>query len=260
MSFRNALRACALGGALLAAAGPLAAETIDREFHQRFDVGAGDRLELYFGDGDVVVEAWEQDAVEVHVRYHVEVRSFGFSSKNRHDFTVDFARSGNAIRVRGNEPGGHFGFGVFSRRQHEYRYTVNAPSYVELDLNGDDGDVEIAGWASAVSLRSDDGDFDLVRSSGDLRLRMEDGDAVIGEHTGNLDLRMDDGDVEIRGCRGERISIQVEDGDIELSSCEAAIDITADDGDVYLDRVISSRVNVRGIASLYRSFCLTAIW
>ena len=245
MKSSHARPAALVAAALLVAALPAAAETIDREFHQRFDVTAGDSLELHFGDGDVEVKAWDQDALEVHVRYHVEQRNIGFSSKGRRDFSVDFDRHGDVVRVIGREPEGAFGFGVFTRREHEYRYTVSAPSYLALDLRGDDGDVRIAGWSSAVSLSSDDGDFELTNSDGDLRLRMEDGDVLVDQHRGSMDLRLDDGDVEINGCRGERVAIAVEDGDVELAGCEAAIVVTADDGDVFLDDVVSSRVDVR---------------
>ena len=236
----------ALAGALaISLAGPAAAETIDREFHQRFDVAVGDRLELHFGDGDVEVTAWEQDALEVDVRYHAELRSLGLSSKERHDFDVEFARQGDVVRVRGVEPSGQFGLGVFTRREHEYRYTVRAPSYLTLDLRGDDGDVRIGGWRSDVTLSSDDGDFHLADSSGDLRLRMEDGDAVIERHAGNLDLRLDDGDVRISDCRGERLSIGVEDGDVEVERCTAALEVTSDDGDLLVTGLTSRRVDAR---------------
>ncbi len=239
-----ALLGCA---ALVAVAATSSArgETIDREFREEFDVAVGDSLELQFGDGDVTVSAWDRDVLEVHVRYHADQRAIGFSKGDRRDFTVDFERQGDVIRVIGREPGGRVGIGIFTNRRHEYLYTVRAPSYLALDLKGDDGDVRIEGWASPISLISDDGNLDLANSRGDLRLRLEDGDVLIAEHEGSLDLRLDDGDVEINGCRAELVTIEVEDGDVDLARCEASFDITADDGDVYLDRVRSEHVDVR---------------
>ncbi len=217
-------------------------EEIDRNFERSFEVAEGDRLQLVHGDGDVTITPWERDTLEVRVRYHAEFRSVGFGT--RPDFDVDFRRSGDTIRVVGRERG-HSGIGFFSSREYEHLYTVRAPAYLRLDLDGDDGDVEIGGWRGEVSVRADDGDLSLADLRvGRLEIRLEDGDTEIDGFEGELDLSADDGDVRISDAllRGSRISL--EDGDLEADRCEGSVRVRSDDGDVVLAGLRAGAVDV----------------
>ncbi|MCP3964697.1 MAG: DUF4097 domain-containing protein [bacterium] len=227
---------------LSAIASAAAAEQVERSFNQRFDVEPGARLELEHADGDAVITPWDQDAIEVDVIYKAEYRRVGVGRDP--DLDVHFEQRGDTVRVIGDEKDAG-GIGFFSIDEIEYVYRVRAPSWVELDLKGDDGNVEISGWQAEINVRNDDGDVSLSEiSSPRTRLVCEDGDVEIEDFEGDLDLRADDGDVTVRDCRGERIRIDAEDGRVRVDRCEGGFEIATDDGDIELERLRADRLEV----------------
>ena len=229
---------------LVALAAPAAAKEINKGFHQAFDVQPGARLRLQHGDGDVTVTAWDRDMIDVTVRYRVTVTKIGLGSDP--DFDVEFWQSGRTVHVSGRETGGTGVFIGFHSERHEYTYRIQAPSYVELDFRGDDGDVGIEGWRGAIEGASDDGNLTLtdIRSPR-TRLELGDGDLRLDGLHGGLFVENDDGDVELSDCHllGGRIS--QDDGDVILSRCEGDLEIVVDDGEVQLDEHGAGELKIR---------------
>ncbi len=227
---------------LVSASAALATE-VDRSFHQRFEVEQGARLELVHGDGEAIVTPWEQNAVEVDVRYRVEYKRVGIGKDP--DLDVRFEQRGELVRVVGEE-GATGGIGFFSSDQIEYVYRVSAPAWMELDIRGDDGDVEIEGWQGTITIRNDDGDVRLADLRVPrLRLDVEDGDVEIDGFEGEMDLEVDDGDVRVSECRGERIRIAGQDGNMRLEDCAGNFELATDDGDVDISGLKAGKLDVR---------------
>ncbi len=229
--------------ALFAFSAPIASATeVDRSFNKRFDVEQGARLELEHEDGEVVITPWEENAIEIDVRYRVEYKRIGVGRDP--DLDVRFEHSGEVVRVVGEERSSG-GIGFFSSDEIEYVYRVSAPPWVVLELEGDDGDVEISGWQGAVTIRNDDGDVLLkdLRVPR-LRLDLQDGDVEIEGFEGDMDLEVDDGDVTVSECRGERIRIDGQDGNIRLEDCEGNFELATDDGDLDLSGLRAGKLDV----------------
>lgn len=226
--------ALVLAVALFASAG---AEEIRREFDESFDVAEGASLHLRHGDGDAIIIPWEQDVIRVEVVYHAEVKGFGFHDDL--DFDVEFRQSDDVVEVIGKEPSLTI-VGFFYSRYHEYTYTVHAPPYVVLRLEGDDGDVTIEGWSAAIECRLDDGDL-LLREVRCPRVEVmiEDGATRGEELECELSLDGDDGDVTLKRCNVDPCLISVDDGDVDLMECSGEIRVSADDGDISLSSVRS---------------------
>lgn len=225
--------------------GPASATTttIDRDFLESFPASPGARLELRHGDGDVEVERWDRDEIEVSVRYLGEFKTKGLASKP--DFDVVFTPDGNTVRVEGRETGAK-GLGFFFNHRHEYVYRIKAPGYVELDTRGDDGDVEIADWRGSIEIALDDGDVRLEDvQSESVKIKAEDGDIVILGFGGSLDIGVDDGDVEVADCEPSNIVVRAEDGDVVIDRCQGDFEIAVDDGSVVVTRASASRIDVR---------------
>ena len=64
------------------------ARTIDETFSERFTVERGHRLELDYGDGDVLITPWSEDEVAVEVRYLAEIKRIGPGSDGDFDVAV----------------------------------------------------------------------------------------------------------------------------------------------------------------------------
>ncbi len=215
--------------------------TIDKHFHERFEVSTGARLDLDHGDGNVFISPWNEDAIEVEVRYLAKVTRIGAGGKT--DFDVEFDQRGDTVRVVGHEPGG-INLGYFNIRESTYEYRIQAPPWVILELQGEDGDVEIAGWRNDVSINIDDGDIRLDDTRATTDIRAQDGDIDLDSFLGRLKIVSDDGDISIRNADAERMAIRTEDGDVALDQCSGDLEIQADDGDVELTRMRPSGIVV----------------
>ncbi len=219
------------------------AKTIDREFHESFQVSPGARLELAHGDGDVEITRWDRDEIEVTVRYYAELKSGGLTSEP--DFEVDFEQRGDTVRVIGREVGSK-GIGFFFNRRHEYVYRIHAPDYVVLDTQGEDGDIEIRGWRASIGIALDDGDVRIEETQSEsVKIEAEDGDIDVSDFKGSLEIRIDDGDVRVVDCDASRIEVRAEDGDVVLDKCRGDFEIAVDDGSVVVTRASVSRLDIR---------------
>lgn len=226
----------------IASASTAAGTEVERSFDKRFDVKPGARLVLSHGDGELTVIPWDEDAISVEVRYRVRYRRVGLGSDP--DLDVQFDQKGDVVRVIGKERSSG-GVGFFSKDTIEHTYRVQAPPYVELELDGDDGSVEIEGWEGRISLRNDDGDVHLRRiRSPEVSLEVEDGDVEIDDLEGRLDVSIDDGNVEVSGCKCEKAKIEAEDGDVQVESCTGSFRVSTDDGDMELDEITAGELEL----------------
>jgi len=230
---------------VVVACSPALALEIDKNFHETFDVSEGVVLRLNYGDGDATITPWDQDAIDVVVRYRADVTAVGFGTEP--GFDVEFKQNVDRVAVRGIE-GTTSGVYLFrSMHEYEYSYTIKAPSYVILDLQGDDGDLVLSGWRADIECRVDDGDVrfaDVV--NGNTEIWIEDGDVRLTKLSGDLVVRGDDGDISVTHSTLSHALFALEDGDIRISDCEGSFDATIDDGDVTLSRVTAYVVDVRG--------------
>lgn len=214
---------------------------IKRDYHESFDVGRDTVLRLNHGDGNVTIRSWDKDILDIEIHYRAEHKSLGKSSCS---FRVEFKESKNVIEVteRRNE-GICFGFQIHNLE--EYTYTIHAPDYIALDLDGDDGDVDIEDWKGTVECSLDDGNVSLNGlQSKKTRISIEDGECDIINHRGNLIISGDDAEIYITGGTIPRCSVELEDGTIRVRDCEGDLDLELDDGEVDLYRLLTGRLDL----------------
>jgi DUF4097 and DUF4098 domain-containing protein YvlB len=219
------------------------AKEIKKDFHESFKVQKGVTLHLKHGDGDVTITPWDKDVVDVKVHYRADSKLLGLGGK--HDFDVEFRQSEDVIHVIGKvQRSSSIGFSYFKR--YEYTYTIRAPKYLELDLEGDDGDVDIEDWQGKIDCRLDDGDVNLQNIfSKRTRIRLEDGDLHVDGLQGDLWVDGDDGDVVLRECKTQLCRIDLEDGDVTIKRSQGDFEINVNDGDVELDQLRAGMLDIR---------------
>lgn len=223
---------------------PACAREIDKTFEKTFDVSEGTTLRLFHGDGDAVITPWDKDVIEINVRYHADLTTVGFGTEP--DFDVEFRQKGDVVIVRGIEGTSSGIFIVRTVREYDYTYTISAPSYVLLDLEGDDGDVDVSGWRADIRCRMDDGDVTLADVTASADVSIEDGDIRIEGFEGELSVRGDDGSVFVIGSSLSHARVENEDGDVKFTDSQGSFEVSVDDGDVTLNRVTAEVVDVRG--------------
>ena len=203
----------------------------------------GHRLLLEHGDGDVTITPWDKDEVDVVVRYRASVSKIGPGKIG--DFEVVFSQKGKTLRIIGKE-GDTYAVGFVSRSESEYTYKIQAPSYLLLELRGDDGDVSIRDWRAPISCDLDDGDVDIhgvqARST---EIRLEDGDVQIEDLEGDLVVEGEDGSVDLRDCHFGLCRIEGEDGEVRIEDCEGSFELDTEDGDQDAQRILAHRFEAR---------------
>ena len=218
----------------------LLSKTIDRHFNKVFkSVNDQTRIELKHGDGDVVIRPWDKDEVEIDVRYRAKLSGLGATD----DFDVEFSHHGNLIKVVGKEPA--LSFGLFGMHTFEYEYSIQAPGYVQLALNGADGNVDITGWRADIVIDNADGDLqlrDVVNKQ--TRLSMVDGDCELDNISGVLEIRCVDGDLWLNEIESQDCNIQAVDGDIHIRHASGVFQIQAVDGDIQIRDAYTDELRV----------------
>ena len=219
------------------------AKEIKKDFHESFDVEEGFTLHLDHGDGDVTITPWYKDIVDVEVRYRADVKSVGIGG--RHDFDVEFKQAGKVIHVIERiRTSGSIGYRYFKR--YEYTYTIRAPQYIQLDLEGEDGDVEIRNWRARIDCISEDGDIELDDVvATEVLIDLEDGDLNIRGLQGDLVVDSEDGDVVLRDGKTPSCRISLEDGDLTIRQSEGDFEIDVEDGEVELYQIRAGMLDIR---------------
>jgi DUF4097 and DUF4098 domain-containing protein YvlB len=228
-----------------ASVGTVSAKEINKDFHQSFDVKRGDSLRLRYGDGNVRLTPWDKDIIDVKVRYRADIDAVGIRLGSKNDFNVEFRQTGNTVYVTGKETSsGTIGF--YNKKQYEYVYEIHSPDYIQLDLDGVDGDVNISDWAAEIDCRIDDGDITMRNINGDkTTIRGEDGDVEIDNLSGDLTIELDDGDIFLAACEMPQCRLEANDGDIEISESKGSFDISVDDGNVTMRQITAAGLIIR---------------
>ncbi len=235
---------CAAAAALLlATAVPAAGGEIVRDFSESFEVERGWALRLRHGDGDVTIIPWDRNVVEITIHYHAEHKGFGDDSK--HDFTVEFEEKNGVIEVTGRESkSGFMGLQIFILK--EYTYTISAPRYLELDIQGDDGNIDIEKWSGRIEIRLDDGEISLYGCGPEkTRIKTGDGDISLDGHLGSIDIIGDDGHLDVNRGKFNDCRIHLDDGDIRVRDSEGNFYIEVDDGDTELLRIKTNVMDLK---------------
>ncbi|MBU8922036.1 MAG: DUF4097 domain-containing protein [Bacteroidales bacterium] len=222
--------------------GTAGAREIKKDYKETFEVSRGDGLRLKSGDGSVTIRKWDRDEIEIEVHYYAEFKILGAGKR---DFAVEFKKKNNFVTVIGKEKStGTIGFQIFNVR--EYSYTISAPDYINLDITGDDGEIDIEGWRENIEIAADDGDITLIDIKAErIRIRFEDGDLNIEEFEGRLDVTCDDARLDLDRVRVSECLIRAEDSEINIRNSEGAFDIRGDDGNIDLFRLKVNTLNVQ---------------
>jgi len=223
---------------------PATGREVSKDYRKTFDAREGVCLHLKHGDGNVTIKPWDRDIVDVEVHYRAEVKALGLGGD--HEFDVEFRQSEDAIHVIGRERiSGVIGFLHYFRR-YEYTYNIRAPAYLELNLRGDDGDVDIEKWRGKIVCTLDDGEINLRRISSPVtRLRIEDGNLQVDDLEGKLSVIGEDGDVTLTECKTPLCRVSMEDGDVTMKRCEGDFEIDLEDGNIEIQRMHARSLDIR---------------
>ena len=211
---------------------PLSAKTIDKNIKKSFKINEGASLYLKHGDGDVNISSWNKDVIDVVIVYRANFS--GLHRLQPDDFEVEFEQRGDKVSIIGREPNV---MGIGNQRVTEYTYTIMAPSYVEIESEGVDGNVVIKEWNNNIKTSVIDGDITINDVAADfVELGSIDGDIEAKSIAADLECRTVDGKIELEDLIDVNCRAKTVDGDITIKNSSGEFSARSVDGDIAILR------------------------
>ena len=201
------------------------------------DARAGGTLNLRTTRGDVVVEAWDNDQVEIRERLRVNDADYDRSTVEdligRIQAGAFYATSGSTVRIEELPMRG--------RPAVERDLQIRVPRSFSLDLQNQAGDLTMRGVRGAAEARTSGGDLEAADIEGDVDLRTSGGDLEVRGVTGAVDARTSGGDMTV-GDVGGRTLLRTSGGSIRAERIRGPLDAQTSGGDVEVREATQSVV------------------
>lgn len=156
-------------------------------------VDRGTRLHVDNHRGEVAVRTWARDAVRV--------RSGSLRDRQR----VTVARGGSVLRVRAES----------HRGPRDAELDITVPAWMDLRIEGNQLDVNVAGVAGEVSIETIGGDVVVEGGAGLVAVRTIEGEIVIRGAQGRIEAASVNDDVTLEDVGGD-LQVETTNGDITL--------------------------------------------
>lgn len=192
-------------------------------------------------DGYITINSWNKDEVEVTIKKRAWGRNKRDAERNLENIRVEIHKRGDNLYIRDitdEHVSIRFGFFDLFRGRTEYGtrvdFEINLPKKMNLDLNTDDGDIQV------------------TDVHGDLNLEVDDGDVFLCDiQSQKIEVNLDDGDLRIENVKpinsniSSIIFVSCDDGEIVVRQSHAeTMDFDVDDGGVFLEEVTVKNLNV----------------
>ena len=163
---------------------PTVGQSASEEFQQTYDVDAGTELKVENINGDITVEAWNNDDVEV---YAEKVTQLGQSELDKVSIEVT---TGNVMTVKTAYTGQIPDVTV--------NYRIRVPSDVTVKhLKTVNGDISLEGTNGDTTLVNTNGDISVKDADGSIKATTTNGDVIIDDVTGIRGVQTTTGKIEV---------------------------------------------------------------
>ena len=206
-----------------------------RTIDQTLKLSPGGTLNLTATKGSVRLTSWDRNEVQIRARIEASSRwADEYAKEAVEKTTVDISGDGQSVRIRSNYeavPSRWTQWGRDSRTIPDIHYEIRAPKRIELRLDIDRSDSEIAGFAGRVTIEADRSELRVSDIEGDLRVDIDRGgrsrfanlrgsfslegdrtnlDLALAKLTDRSRLEIDRGDAEIRVAAGQALTLRTE--------------------------------------------------
>jgi len=179
----------------------------ERTIEKTFEVNPGGELVLETDVGDVQVEGWDKNEVNVIVAKR------GSESRDRHfDITFDATKDRVAIRGRYEHKWRFWNWGNF-----DVRYKIKVPNKFRVNLHTVGGDIVVNNIEGELKGETSGGDVRIESVVGAVNVETSGGDIMIDSVDGKVRAETSGGDIEVK-LSGENkgINVSTSGGDITL--------------------------------------------
>lgn len=182
-------------------------------------VQPGTRLDVSNQRGEVVIRAWDRDAVRVRA---------DLSSRQR----LDLNRNGTVLLVRPVRTGGG---------PADADLDIDIPRWMDVALDGTRLDVTITGAGGEISVETVDGEIEVDGGVGLVTLRSVQGEVKLRNARGRIEVNSVNEDIELSDIEGE-IQAESTNGSVEIRNARAgAVRALSMNGDIDYDGTLEDR-------------------
>ncbi|MFH2030486.1 MAG: DUF4097 family beta strand repeat-containing protein [Bacteroidota bacterium] len=210
-----------LFGWFLLFAGNLFAEDLRLIKEETFSVSSGQELLVDAGLGDVEINSWDKNEVNVKILGNRK-------AEDKLKFFVEQTLSGVSVKV---EKEGKLFSNWFSNLK--LRIEILVPQKFDVKSNTSGGDIKIADIQGSVEAKTSGGDIKANSLNGKLVAKTSGGDVVIKNSTGEKLLKTSGGDIKCLGSNG-KVEAYTSGGNIDLQVESGAVKAATSGGDVKL--------------------------
>ncbi len=201
------------------------------EEEKTFKMKSGGSITVIGDEGSIKINSWDKQEVYLKITKRVWDRNSRRAEEIMENIEVEIEHSDNLLYIREMNDDENFRFSnIFHsdkwRRhsEHQVDYDLKVPREINLKIENDEGNVEIA---------------DIT---GSLRLSLDEGDVILNNlESSKIDVAVDEGDLVCKNARGVSSSlfVNIDEGSVRLSNCEfAALDLESDEGDFILNGLV----------------------
>lgn len=196
----------------------------NRHYEKSFSVKEGGELNLIADAGDIKINSWEKNEVQVLV----DLRG---SDSRVEKYTVEFNQEGDKVSILGRTKDRSFfqwNFGSL-----EVKYTIMLPKNFNTDLKSSGGDISVQNVNGTLKGKTSGGNITLESLNGNVEIKTSGGEVEISTVTGNIDAHTSGGNVRIEKVIGD-ISAGSSGGNIEVYDASGNIKTKTSGGDIKL--------------------------
>lgn len=226
-------RAMAIGMAVamgLALATAASAEKVQELIEQTHGFSAGQRLGLTNTNGDIFIEPWDREEIQIRATKRVEARS-GSADEALEELSVEVELDSRGIEIDTVYPNWRSLFG-WNKVSASVDYDIRLPREADLEVRTVNGEIEITSLTGEIRLRSTNGGITVLDSAGS-----------VSASTTNGGIKVELGEVT-----GEWMEFDTTNGGIRvdlLSSIRASVHARTTNGSIETDFPVTVRGTFR---------------
>ncbi|MFQ5824274.1 MAG: DUF4097 domain-containing protein [bacterium] len=197
------------------------------EITKNYTVKKGGTLRIYEVRGNVRVDTWDKNEVQIH-----EIKKMDVFTEE--EAKVALERSKSSYQQRGDiiEIGGE----SYYRDWIKSNFKIMVPKVFNVDLQIRGGDLTVSRLTGEVSLKTSGGEITLNAIDGPVEAKTSGGDIEVINSKKRVTLKTSGGSIELENIGGPLIA-KTSGGDITLRSSNAMVDIRTSGGDIELSDV-----------------------
>jgi DUF4097 and DUF4098 domain-containing protein YvlB len=238
-----------VGLALLVASFAVAASagTLTENFSHTYPLSSGGLFSIVNINGEVIVEAWDRDSVEISAVKTVKADNDSDAQDTMKAMRIDVIASANSVQVETKLPPHDNGFLSWLAGRNinaKVDYHVKVPRHLQLKVDNTNGRVGVTGTSGKADVETTNGSIEASSAQGDLRFTTTNGHLTLDELAGSVRAETTNGGIHatLNKVDGD-LAFETTNGSIKLSlpnSIRANLDASTTNGSIHSDFEVSS--------------------